>query len=161
MSDQIVVMNQGRIEQMGDPRTLYLRPQSVFVANFIGEANLLPASVVGADAQGTAVDWNGRQVAAAASAHGAKPGDSVYVVVRPEAIRLSNRPGEAGNAFSGKIRHRVFKGNHSSVTVEVDDGSRLNALVHLGDIETLPGEDVWLSWKPQNATVIRNDGAQP
>ena len=70
MSDQIVVMNNGKVEQMGDPHTLYSRPQSVFVANFIGDANLLRAKVVGADAQRTALTWNGKQVGATPSAHG-------------------------------------------------------------------------------------------
>ncbi|TJW83968.1 MAG: ABC transporter ATP-binding protein, partial [Mesorhizobium sp.] len=80
MSDQIVVMNNGKVEQMGDPHTLYSRPQSVFVANFIGDANLLRAKVVGADAQGTALTWNGRQVGALPSGHAMKQGDSVLIV---------------------------------------------------------------------------------
>lgn len=158
MSDQIVVMNNGRVEQMGDPHTLYSRPQSVFVANFIGEANLLPAQVVGSDGPGMALTWNGRRVDAAAGAHGAKPGDSVLIVVRPEAIHLSSNAG-SGNGFAGKVTQRVFKGNHTSMTIDVGEGRRLNALVHPGEAESLSGEDVWLSWNPSAATVIRDEGA--
>ena len=157
MSDQIVVMNNGKVEQMGDPHTLYARPNSVFVANFIGEANLLRATVVGAGGDRTALDWNGRKVEAAASAHGAKAGDAVCIVLRPEAVQFSADAGRVANAMPGKIRQRVFKGNHTSLTVEVADGSFLNALVHPGDAETLSGEDVWIGWKPQNATVIRDE----
>ena len=91
MSDQIVVMNNGRVEQMGDPHTLYSRPESVFVANFIGEANLLRAKVVSADAQGTALTWNGKQVVAAASAHSAKPGDSVVMRRAPGGDPICHR----------------------------------------------------------------------
>jgi len=156
MSDQIVVMNNGRVEQMGDPHTLYSRPESVFVANFIGDANLLRAAVVGADAQGTAVTWNGKQVTASASAHGAKPGDSVIMVVRPEAIQFAT-DSDTSNAFPGKVRQRVFKGNHTSMIIEVGDGTRINALVHQGESEALSGDDVWLSWKPRAATVIRDE----
>jgi len=155
MSDQIVVMNNGRVEQMGDPHTLYSRPQSVFVANFIGEANLLPAQVVGSDSQGTALTWNGRQVTAAAGTQGAKPGESVLIVVRPEAIRLS---ASAGSGFAGKVTQRVFKGNHTSMTIDVGEGRQLNALVHPGEAEGLSGEDVWLSWNAGAATVIRDEG---
>ena len=156
MSDQIVVMNNGRVEQMGDPHSLYSRPESVFVANFIGEANLLRAKVVGADAKGTELAWNGKQVAAAPIAHGAKPGDSVIMVVRPEAIRFATGK-DTANAFPGKVRQRVFKGNHTSMMIEVEDGTRINALVHQSQTDALSGEDVWLNWKPQAATVIRDE----
>jgi spermidine/putrescine transport system ATP-binding protein len=157
MSDVIVVMNNGRIEQMGDPHTLYSRPNSVFVANFIGEANLLKATVIARDGDKTALRWNGHEVQASATGHAAKAGDAACILVRPEAIQFSIRPSGGVNAMPGKIRQRVFKGNHTSMLVEVADGTRLNALVHLGDAEAVTGEDVWVSWQPQNATVIRDE----
>jgi len=157
MSDVIVVMNNGRIEQMGDPHTLYSRPNSVFVANFIGEANLLKATVIGKEGDRTALRWNGLEVQAATTAHAARAGDTACIVVRPEAIQFSAKPADGVNAMPGKIRQRVFKGNHTSMLVEVADGTRLNALVHQGDAEAANGEDVWISWKPQNATVIRDE----
>jgi spermidine/putrescine transport system ATP-binding protein len=157
MSDVIVVMNNGRIEQMGDPHTLYSRPNSVFVANFIGEANLLKATVIARDGDKTALRWNGLEIQASATGHAAKAGDAACILVRPEAIQFSTSPGASVNAMPGKIRQRVFKGNHTSMLVEVADGTRLNALVHLGDAEAVTGEDVWVSWQPQNATVIRDE----
>ncbi|WP_119387856.1 ABC transporter ATP-binding protein [Taklimakanibacter lacteus] len=157
MSDVIVVMNNGRIEQMGDPHTLYSHPNSVFVANFIGEANLLKATVVARDGDRTALRWNGLEVQASATGHPAKAGDAACIVVRPEAIRFSGSPADGVNAMPGKIRQRVFKGNHTSMLVEVSDGTHLTALVHLGDTESIAGEDVWISWKPENATVIRDE----
>ena len=159
MSDTIVVMNNGKVEQMGDPHTLYSRPASVFVANFIGEANLLKASVVGGDDRKTALTWNGKPVEAAATAHSARAGDAVCIVLRPEAIECSASQGAGANSMPGKIRQRVFKGNHTSMLVEVADGSSLKALVHPTDMEALSGEDVWVSWKPRNATVIRDEAA--
>jgi spermidine/putrescine transport system ATP-binding protein len=159
MSDQIVVMNNGRIEQMGDPHTLYSRPGSVFVANFIGEANLLRATVVGVDDRKVTLTWNGKAVEAAATGHSTKAGDRVCIVLRPEAIQFSAAPGTGDNSMPGKIRHRVFKGNHTSMLVEVADGGRLNALVHPMETDDLTGDDVWISWKPQNATIIRDEAA--
>ena len=88
---------------------------------------------------------------------GLQPGDTACIVVRPEAIQFSAKPANGVNAMPGKIRQRVFKGNHTSMLVEVADGTRLNALLHLGDAEAVNGEDVWISWKPQNATVIRDE----
>jgi spermidine/putrescine transport system ATP-binding protein len=160
MSDTIVVMNAGKVEQMGDPKTLYSRPESIFVANFIGEANLLKASVVGGDERRTALTWNGAPVEAAPTGRRAEPGDPVCIVLRPEAIECSAAPPPGANSMQGKIRHRVFRGNHTSMVVEVADGGRLNALVHASDIDSLSGEDVWVSWKPQNATVIRDEAAR-
>ena len=159
MSDTIVVMNNGKVEQMGDPHTLYSRPASVFVANFIGEANLLKASVVGGDDRKTALTWNGKPVEAAATTHSARAGDAVCIVLRPEAIECSASQGAGANSMPGKIRQRIFKGNHTSMLVEIADGSSLKALVHPTDMEALSGEDVWVSWKPQNATVIRDEVA--
>ena len=157
MSDTIVVMNEGRVEQMGDPKTLYSRPQSVFVANFIGDANLLKARIVGGDDTRMALTWNGTPVEAAATWRRAEPGDPVCIVLRPESIECSTSPLAGANSIPGKIRQRVFKGNHTSMLVEIADGSRLMALVHPTDIDSLSGEDVWVSWKPQNATVIRDE----
>jgi spermidine/putrescine transport system ATP-binding protein len=154
MSDTIVVMNKGRIEQMGDPNTLYGRPGSVFVANFIGETNLLRSTVVGTEGDQAALNWNGVTIKAAQGGLTPKAGDHLYVVLRPEAIHCSAAEPESGNRIKGKIRQRVFKGNHTSLSVEVGDGTMLNALVHPVDVSQLNGEEIWVGWKPETTTVI-------
>jgi len=154
MSDTIVVMNKGRIEQMGDPNTLYGRPGSVFVANFIGETNLLRSTVVGTEGDQAALSWNGVTIKAAQGGLTPKAGDHLYVVLRPEAIHCSAAEPHSGNRIKGKIRQRVFKGNHTSLSVEVGDGTMLNALVHPADVSQLNGEDIWVGWKPETTTVI-------
>ncbi|MDI6028183.1 ABC transporter ATP-binding protein [Corticibacterium sp. UT-5YL-CI-8] len=154
MSDTIVVMNNGRIEQMGDPNTLYGRPGSVFVANFIGETNLLRSTVLGTEGNLTALDWNGITIKADQGGLSPKPGEHLYVVLRPESIHCSATEPNSGNRIKGKIRQRVFKGSHTSLAVEVGDGAVLNTLVHPGDVEQLAGTDIWVGWKPESATVI-------
>ncbi|MBB6467373.1 spermidine/putrescine transport system ATP-binding protein [Aminobacter lissarensis] len=154
MSDTIVVMNKGKIEQMGDPNTLYGRPGSVFVANFIGETNLLRSTVVGTEGDTTALNWNGITIKAAQGGLAPKTGDHLYVVLRPEAIHCSAEEPTSGNRIKGKVRQRVFKGNHTSLSVEVADGAMLNALVHPADVAQLNGEDIWVGWKPETTTVI-------
>ncbi|PTM91508.1 ABC transporter ATP-binding protein [Mycoplana dimorpha] len=154
MSDTIVVMNKGRIEQMGDPDTLYGKPGSVFVANFIGETNLLRSTMVGTEGDVVTLDWNGITIKADQGGLAPKVGGHLYVVLRPEAIHCSAAEPTSGNRIKGKIRQRVFKGNHTSLMIEVGGGATLNALVHPSDVGQLNGEDVWVGWKPETATVI-------
>jgi spermidine/putrescine transport system ATP-binding protein len=160
MSDTIVVMNKGRIEQMGDPDTLYGRPGSVFVANFIGETNLLRSTMVGSEGDGVALEWNGMTIKAQPGGLSPKAGDPLYVVLRPEAIHCSAAEPTSVNRLKGKIRQRVFKGNHTSLMIEVGGGTMINALVHPGDVGQLAGEDVWVGWKPETATIIPDRQAQ-
>ena len=154
MSDTIVVMNKGKIEQMGDPNTLYGKPGSVFVANFIGETNLLRSTVLGTEGSIAAANWNGITIKAEQGGLSPKAGDNIYVVLRPEAIHCSSAEPTDANKVRGKIRQRVFKGNHTSLMVEVGDGAVLNALVHPSDVSQISGEDIWVGWKPESTTVI-------
>ena len=154
MSDTIVVMNKGRIEQMGDPNTLYGKPGSVFVANFIGETNLLRSTVLGTEGDVAALNWNGITIKAEQGGLTPKAGDHLYVVLRPEAIHCSVAEPTSVNRIKGKIRQRVFKGNHTSLSIEVGDGAVLNTLVHPSDVAQISGEDIWVGWKAESTTVI-------
>ncbi len=154
MSDTIVVMNKGKIEQMGDPNTLYGKPGSVFVANFIGETNLLRSTVLGTEGSVAAANWNGITIKAEQGGLSPKAGDHIYVVLRPEAIHCSSTEPTNANKVKGKIRQRVFKGNHTSLMVEVGDGAVLNALVHPSDVAQISGDDIWVGWKAESTTVI-------
>ena len=131
MADRIAVMNGGRIEQYGTPRSLYRSPATAFIADFVGEANWL--SYEGADGDSVRV---GRQTlhldAAAPAARG-------RLFVRPEAIRLSAAPeaGQAGgsapapNTFLAQVEDGVFLGSHYRVALRIDGmpGHTLRAVV--------------------------------
>ena len=87
MADKIVVLQAGKVEQVGSPLELYHHPVNVFVAGFIGSPrmNLLPAEVVEAQPAGVVVALaSGGQVALPIAAEGARPGDAVTVGIRPE-----------------------------------------------------------------------------
>ena len=154
MSDQIVVMNKGRIEQMGDPHTLYSQPSSVFVANFIGETNLLRSKVLSRDSAVTRLNWNGVPLIANNGAFTPQAGDSAYVVVRPEAIRCSINEPDAVNKVETTIRQQVFKGNHTTLLVEAAGNTTFTVLVHPSELVSAIGDKIWISWKPESATVI-------
>ena len=109
MSDRICLMNQGRIEQIGSPRDLYFRPRTAFVADFLGESNILEAIVVGGGADGMVEAAGGLRIHADIAPellHGAP----VKLVLRPESLRLL-QPGEtAENVAEGRLAQTVFSG---------------------------------------------------
>jgi len=102
MADKIVVLQAGRVEQVGSPLELYHHPANLFVAGFIGSPrmNLLPATVAGVEPGGVAVTLpSGARVAVAADPAGAQPGGQVTLGIRPEALR----PDPQG-AIAGTVR---------------------------------------------------------
>ena len=111
ISDEIVVMKAGAVEQRGTPHAIYARPVNRFVADFIGKANFVDATVRDA----SSVEVAGARIAVAAMP--ARPvGSAVTLVVRPEAVHLSRDFG----ALVGTIRRVVFLGNLAEYLVSVD-----------------------------------------
>ncbi len=124
MSDLVLVMNRGRVEQAGSPRAIYATPANRFVADFIGKANFLSGTVKDA---GTA-EVGGKSFTLTASTP-ASPGTPVTLVARPEAVRL-DRPGQAGaSALPGTVRRALFLGNHAEYEVEIPGVGVLDAEV--------------------------------
>jgi iron(III) transport system ATP-binding protein len=101
ISDRIAVMNRGEIAQVGDAEQLYRRPASVFVARFIGHANLLPATIVSIGAAGTEIDVLGQRHTLPGVQSGVRPGQTMNAVIRPEALAIS----DAAKAEAGLLGH--------------------------------------------------------
>jgi putative spermidine/putrescine transport system ATP-binding protein len=127
LSDRIAVMNQGRIEQLGTPQEIYARPINWFVADFIGESNLLRGRLATGES-GTAVALleGGMRIKVPASPDFA-PGSEVGLLVRPERPRLLTDGMPADNALSGSITEIVYVGE--SVKYRLRIGERLELLV--------------------------------
>jgi iron(III) transport system ATP-binding protein len=129
LSDRVVVMDRGRIQQVGAPEEIYRYPANRTVAGFFGTPNLLAANVeactrvdggrVRLDVAGPG--WRGRCEAATE----VPAGGAVTVMVRPEDIRISSSPGDDGLRWSGRIAHTIFRGATRSIFVETEQG-RLN-----------------------------------
>ena len=90
ISDQIIIMNKGKIAQMGTPREIYYQPKNEFVADFIGEVNFLPGSVTSIDSKAIHVDVGGVDITAESFEKVSK-GDSCKIVLRPESITLADQ----------------------------------------------------------------------
>ena len=111
VSDRIAVMSQGTVIQEGTAEDLYHRPASEFVAQFIGRVNLLSGHVLALDDGDADVEVSGARLRLAGVTAGARPGEAVRLVVRPEAIELgSAAPGGVGGGLVGTIVSRTFLG---------------------------------------------------
>ena len=126
MADVIVIMNRGKILQVGEPREIYERPATSFVADFIGEANILRGKVMEASEERVIVEVEGGfQVEANpknARLEELRPGVEVYIAIRPEELALSRSEVPQGyRHVEGKIRDYVFMGSFVDCYVQLED----------------------------------------
>ncbi|WP_345580867.1 ABC transporter ATP-binding protein [Nonomuraea rosea] len=177
MSDRVVVMNQGVIQQVGDPWALYHRPENAFVATFVGEANVVPGTVtgVGADAFTVRVPTLGPEtvldIARTTAADCPSKGDAVSVVFRPEWVRVpddmspsSASPGR--NEFRARLVSSEFLGDHFERTYAAGE-HRLHVQAvtgptsrppQIGAEQTLLITPENLTWFPRDNTGAHDDG---
>ncbi len=157
MADGIAVMNGGHLEQLADPTTLYEKPTSTFVANFLGQSNLLRARVTGPAGEGLArADVQGNEVIIDA----AKVPDGltdVWVGVRPEKLTLGESGGR--NRLHGTVVDASFTGVATQYLVRTAAGADV-VVVQQNDGSARAGvnENVTLSWEPGREFVL--DAAQ-
>ena len=118
LSDHVVVMNAGRIEQQGKPFEIYERPRTRFVAEFIGVTNLFPARVTETGAR-TRVAMLGGEFELASAGAGLVKGSTVQVVMRPEHLRIAygDEARQAGNSVEGVIEGVSYLGAAASYRV--------------------------------------------
>ena len=118
MSDRIMVMNRGRVEQIGTPFEIYSDPRSLFVADFIGQANIIPGEVLSVEGSSLSVSISGHVFPVRAVKDGAfSPGTTAAVVVRPENMRPSD-----GRGIPGKILTATFLGGRMEYEVVLLSG---------------------------------------
>lgn len=149
MSDRVVLLNRGSIEQMGSPEDLYDLPATRFAAEFIGEANLIPGEVATVDANLVNIQVQGGLRFEARSAHGeglTRAGAPAYLMIRPERLDLRTEAPGAGAGLQATIVKRVFSGNMLAFTVRSEQGlelvSRKPSLERYRRLG--PGDTVWV-----------------
>ena len=165
LSDRIVVMNQGRVEQISPPHQLYTRPNTPFVAQFIGRNTIFSGEVKGVVGETAIVDT----VAGKLSGHaGATLGNKAHVnlVVPAEAIEVHPARNAArdrivaefdGNLIDARVTRFEVVGHISQLAAALPDGRTVALEAHINKYrpENYPvGSDIILSWKPAEATVI-------
>jgi spermidine/putrescine ABC transporter ATP-binding subunit len=120
LSDRIVVMNAGRIEQIGTPDAIYSRPETRFVADFMGARNILETRVTRIGAADALLDWQGTMLRAPLlEHHWLSTASAVAVALRPEALRIV-APSEAGeNVAGGQVISTVDQGAFVTIKIEI------------------------------------------
>jgi putrescine transport system ATP-binding protein len=160
VADRIAVMDQGRLIQVATPPEIYEQPNSRWVADFIGDVNLLESRVIETGARGTALASPAAGVLRAASSAPAKPGDTVWVALRPEKLRIAREPPAAtgDNCVAGQVSNIGYLGDLSIYEVRLDTGFVMKAtLANMTRLIERPigwDDRVWLSWAPEAAVVL-------
>jgi len=156
MSDRIAVMNAGRIEQLGRSADVYHKPAAAFVADFLGQANLLDAALVSRNGESAELLAGGRlRLRIPASA--LPDNDSVgFVVVRPEKIALLTHAPDAFNVFPAKIRERIFRGPTSQITLDSQLPRPVTVIItgETDSRELVPGTPVFGRIDPADVVVL-------
>ncbi len=169
MSDRIAVMNRGIVEQVAVPVEVYERPETTFVAGFIGVSNLMPGVVRSLSGDRAEVELEAG-VTVSAGANGLATGERCHAVVRPE--KLDVRPKGEASAISGEAQSvdgvvvsSVYLGTATQLVVELRDGARMTVLCPNTDEserQSLPGggADVTLSWTPEHIHLVRESDSE-
>jgi putative spermidine/putrescine transport system ATP-binding protein len=157
MSDIVVVMHRARIAQIGTPRSLYETPASTFVADFLGDSNLIAGTVAAADGDSCAVRTaNGTVIRAAARPGAGAVGERVFVLIRPEdmAVRPAAQEADGNDRLIGTVREISYHGDifKLSVAVGADVVKAKVGRERGGDFEV--GRQVLLTWTPNAARLL-------
>ncbi len=157
MSDRIAVMSNGRILQVGSPREIYDRPSERFVANFIGDTNLMEADVVSAANGRARVRFSSGAEVEADMPPGMAAAKRVTVVVRPEHARLASGADEA--TLKGTLETVVYFGTDTHYHVRLADGGKFTVRVQNvrgGDDALAPGAPVGVGFADRAVQVLRD-----
>ena len=160
MADRIVVMNQGRIEQVGSPAEIYNQPATHFVAEFVGNNNLFDGKVTEANATTVTVQCpQGNIYAHSEQSHA--PGDRVTAVVPADRLRLTPQPVSAQNIVQASLRGREFMGSQVLYWLETATGYEVRVMRQeaFSDSLALPiNADLYLSWDTEDTMLLGERG---
>ena len=158
MSDRMAVMSRGRVEQIGTPEEIYGAPASVFVAGFIGSANLLPGVLESVSPVAVQVRLDGGAAVQVLGITQARPGDPVTVMLRPERLNL----GRNGDGIvRGTVKDVIYQGSERRLIIDLTDRTEVIASVDADDAAgaIAPGDDVSLTWAADAPYLLRGRSA--
>jgi len=164
LSDRLAVMNKGRLEQVGTPLEIYESPKNEFVSSFIGETNILQATIVEMKEKDLALDIQEERPLIIP-----RPADMKYhlndrlrISIRPEKLCFSSVSNDSArrlvHRLPGVVDHAVFLGNMTYYTIKLRSHSLIVICQNL-EARTYPvGEQIWLEFDPQNCRILLGEG---
>jgi iron(III) transport system ATP-binding protein len=162
LADRIIVMNKGRIEQIGTPHEIYEQPRSHFVSEFVGSINMLPAQVREVsddDSLVLSVDWSDEGVRCSSGEAGEfRASQTVFASIRPERLRLvRQRPNGGTNAWEGAVTSAAYFGDHWEYIVTARE--REMSVVAGHDVRASVGDHVFISCDPSDVVLLPREVA--
>jgi spermidine/putrescine ABC transporter ATP-binding subunit len=156
MSDRLVVMKDGRIEQIGEPEAVYDRPANLWVATFVGSSNQIVATVRSLGRL-LELESDAMRLFSADAIRTAGVGSRVTAVVRPERVQMSRESGSSDrNRVRVRVREVLTLGGQVKVVASTPGGLELLARRErqgVDDLELRPGDEVWFSWPPEAVRI--------
>jgi len=157
MGDQVIVMNDGQIEQSGSAQAVYDTPANAFVAAFVGDSNILDGTVVETEGETVEIETNLGRFRTTAEATPPEPGTTAYLVIRPHHLSIAadgaTEPNSVGGTVRDVIEHPVA-GTEVFVRTTENDGEELRAQVQNCQDDLSQGETLTLTWSEDDAHLL-------
>jgi spermidine/putrescine transport system ATP-binding protein len=153
MSDRIAVMNEGRVQQVADPPTLYELPRNRFVSDFIGQTNVFSGTVESVSGKRITLSTPSGKVEATACEVEVEVGAEAHAAVRPEKVRFGS---EGDNTSNVRVREIVYLGVSTQYITELPDGEKLVLYQQNSREDANPeiGEEVPVAWDARNCLIL-------
>lgn len=152
LSTRIAIFEKGRLQQLAAPREVYERPANRFVAEFLGEINILPLAGVSSDGQGGGGQFEGQALRAVAAD---RPG-AASLAVRPEYMKLHLSRPETGNAVAARLDHTTYLGAETRLALRTPGGADLTLLLPTAELPAglESGTPVWAGWSETRGFLL-------
>ena len=152
MSDRIAIINKGKIEQLGTPQEIYKNPQKVFVADFIGEANIIDAEVIKKKEDSIKVSMLEDYLLEIPTDKEFSIGDKIKIVIRPEDIKISKR--KMNNSINGIIIVTTYNGNSTNILIDIPGKKDIKVSI-IDDEKYNYNEEVYIMFDPKHVIPLR------
>ena len=156
MSDRIAVMRNGVIDQLGSPVEVYERPRTRFVADFIGESNVIDGKVLSVDGDTIVVETAGGTVTTIGEGFAA--GDPICLSIRPEFLEISKTP-VAGFDMPAHIKDFIYAGSVVRTSIDLAGGQEIKLTRFEMDNTFAEGEAIYVWWDPAKSVAIHVEKA--
>lgn len=156
MSDQIVVMNAGTMEQIGAPEEVYETPATAFVADFLGKANMLPGVVSSVDGHKATIALSAGQVVTAVSPKVLAPGSRITVVVRPQ--KLAVGAAVLANRLAGRVVSTSYLGGNAIYEIDIGERTIIRANTQIDGRLAREGDAIHVGFDPVGCVLLDEKG---